>query len=85
MPLYELWGGKAREAVDTYRHASGNSFAEVEDSVRGFMDEGYRHVRVQVAVPELATYGVRRTDDDDSDVPENMRTRVWEPRTPCPS
>ena len=81
LPLYELWGGKAREAVDTYRHASGDSFEEVEESVRGFIEEGYRHIRVQVAVPELAAYGVRRSDSEDSLVPENMRTQVWEPRS----
>jgi mannonate dehydratase len=81
LPLYELWGGKAREAVDTYRHASGDSFEELTDKVRGFMEEGYRHVRAQVSVPDLVAYGVRHSDDEESDVPENRRTEVWEPRT----
>ncbi|MDP6721151.1 MAG: enolase C-terminal domain-like protein, partial [Pirellulaceae bacterium] len=80
LPLYQILGGKARRAVDTYRHASGNSFREVEDRVRNYMEQGYRHVRAQVAVSGLATYGARSYKQDDN-VPENRRTRVWEPRT----
>jgi mannonate dehydratase len=44
------------------------------------MDDGYRHVRVQVSVPGLSTYGARGTSDDDPNVPANQRKRVWEPR-----
>ena len=57
MPVYQLLGGKCREAVDTYRHASGQTFEEVEKAARALMEAGQRHVRVQVAVPGLATYG----------------------------
>src|SRR5213593_2841335 len=57
LPVYQLFGGKCRNAVDTYRHASGNTLAQVEAAVRKFMDEGYRHVRIQCAVPGLTTYG----------------------------
>jgi mannonate dehydratase len=80
LPVYDLLGGKCREAVDTYRHASGNSFEQVGDNVRRYMDQGYRHVRVQVAVPGVSTYGSRASDEDDDNVPENRRTSVWEPR-----
>jgi len=79
LPLYQLLGGKARRAVDTYRHASGGSFEEVEERVRGFMGEGYRHVRVQVGLPGLATYGARGGNLQ-GDIPENRRTEVWEPK-----
>ena len=79
LPLYELFGGKCRKAVDTYRHASGNSFGEVAESVNNFIDQGYRHVRAQVAVEGLATYGAR-VKNEDANVPENRRTQVWEPR-----
>ena len=37
LPLYQLLGGRARRAVDTYRHASGDDFKEVEDRVRQYM------------------------------------------------
>ena len=32
MPVYQLLGGKVRQGADCYFHASGSSFAEVEDS-----------------------------------------------------
>src|SRR5437867_9219712 len=59
MPLYQLLGGKCRLGADLYFHASGRDFAEVEASARQAMEKGYRHVRVQAAVPGLATYGSR--------------------------
>ncbi len=80
LPIYDLLGGKCRDAVDTYRHASGNSFAELADEVRRYSEQGYRHVRVQVAVPGVSTYGARASDEDDERVPENRRTSVWEPK-----
>ena len=57
MPVYQLLGGKCRFAVDLYAHASGPSFQAVEESGRKWMDQGYRHVRVQVGIPGLSTYG----------------------------
>jgi len=78
LPVYRLLGGKARMAVDTYRHASGANFKEVEDRVREFVDAGYRHVRAQVEVPGYATYGAKRAGAKQQ-VPENQRTRVFEP------
>src|SRR5688500_781071 len=57
LPLNQVLGGKCRRAVDTYRHASGSSLQEVEDRVRGYMEQGYRHIRVQMAVPGQTTYG----------------------------
>src|SRR6267142_265992 len=51
MPVYQLFGGKCREAVDTYRHATGQTAADVEKAARALMEAGQRYVRVQVAVP----------------------------------
>ena len=48
MPVYQLLGGKCREAAAVYVHANGRDPQEVEDSVRGFMDDGYRYIRVQM-------------------------------------
>jgi mannonate dehydratase len=84
MPVWQLLGGKARRAVDTYRHATGADFKAVEASVRKYMDQGYRHVRAQVNLAGLATYGsgagaVGAPKNDD--LPENSKTRVWEPRS----
>src|SRR5947209_5066893 len=57
MPLYQLLGGKVRHGADCYFHASGNSFTAVEESARRGMEQGFRHVRVQVATPGYAGYG----------------------------
>ena len=57
MPVYQLLGGKCRKAVETYRHASGPDVRGRREGARGLMEQGQRYVRVQVAVPGLATYG----------------------------
>src|SRR5213595_2744217 len=59
MPLYQLLGGKVRHGADCYFHASGSSFSEVEENARRAMEQGFRHVRVQVATPGYAGYGAR--------------------------
>ncbi|MEM7537117.1 MAG: enolase C-terminal domain-like protein [Chloroflexota bacterium] len=48
MPVYELLGGKCREAANVYVHANGTSPEEVADGVRAYMEQGHRHVRVQM-------------------------------------
>jgi mannonate dehydratase len=60
MPVYQLLGGKCREAVDCYAHASGAEISEVIDRARALMEQGFRHVRVQVGVPGMAGYGAGR-------------------------
>jgi mannonate dehydratase len=57
MPVYQLFGGKARSSAAVYVHANGRDFQELEDNVRGFMEAGYTHVRCQVDVPGYSTYG----------------------------
>ena len=57
MPVYQLLGGKCREAVDTYTHASGADYQQCIDQAKRFMEQGWRHVRVQVGVPGMAGYG----------------------------
>jgi mannonate dehydratase len=59
LPVYQLFGGKCRDAVETYAHTSGRTFQEVEAAARRARERGYRHIRIQVAVPGLTgTYGV---------------------------
>jgi mannonate dehydratase len=57
MPVYELVGGKCREAAACYSHASGDDIPQCLDSARRLMAEGFRHVRVQVGVAGMASYG----------------------------
>ncbi|HTU74024.1 MAG TPA: D-mannonate dehydratase ManD [Trebonia sp.] len=59
MPLYQLLGGRSRDGLLAYGHASGTGLAELFDSIRGRIEEGYQAIRVQSAVPGLhGTYGV---------------------------
>ena len=81
LPVYQLLGGKCRFAAALYAHTSGRNPQEVEDRVRAAMEKGYRHVRVQLAIPGMATYGARL----DREVPPETGTigptspgRIWE-------
>jgi mannonate dehydratase len=47
MPVYELLGGKARDAVPCYDHVGGRSKEECVENVRASMQRGFRHIRVQ--------------------------------------
>jgi mannonate dehydratase len=64
MPLYKLLGGKVRAAATLYAHASARTLPELEDQVRKYMAQGYRHVRVQLAVPGFSGYGVSNPTSD---------------------
>jgi mannonate dehydratase len=82
MPVYQLLGGKVRHGADCYFHASGSSFSEVEENARRAMEQGFRHVRVQVATPGYAGYGARGTTpagapQNDIVGPTNPKA-VWE-------
>jgi mannonate dehydratase len=82
MPLYQLLGGKVRHGADCYFHASGTSFAEVEDNARKAMEEGFRHVRAQVATPGYSGYGARsgaRTAATGDVVGPTNPQALWEP------
>src|SRR5438876_2029710 len=84
MPLYQLLGGKVRHGADCYFHASGNSFTAVEESARRGMEQGFRHVRVQVATPGYAGYGAgggapaSPGAQNEAVGPTNPRA-IWEP------
>ncbi len=77
MPVYQLLGGKCREAVPVYVHASGHDAVEVEERARAYMEQGFRHIRCQVGIPGLSTYGSR----GGATLPafDPAQTRTWEP------
>jgi mannonate dehydratase len=58
MPVYQLLGGKCRFAVDCYAHAGGRDFARLEESVRNLIEQGFRHIRIQ-----LGGYGAAHLSD----------------------
>lgn len=47
MPVYQLLGGKVRFAIPCYTHAGGNTPEAAADSVKKFMEEGFRYIRIQ--------------------------------------
>jgi len=62
-PVYNLLGGKSREAVLVYGHANGDSVESAIESVARYRDMGYRAIRVQCAVPGVpSAYGVGKGD-----------------------
>ncbi|MFN8468898.1 MAG: hypothetical protein U0X20_25295 [Caldilineaceae bacterium] len=48
LPVYQLLGGKVREAAALYRHADGRDPQEVLDNVLRLQAEGYRYIRCQM-------------------------------------
>lgn len=48
MPVYQLLGGQTREAAATYVHADGRDAHEVAGNAMAFIEQGFRHVRVQM-------------------------------------
>ena len=60
LPVYQLLGGKCREAVDCYSHAAGAEIPQAIESAQKLMAAGFRHVRVQVGVPGMEGYGAGR-------------------------
>ena len=75
MPVYDVLGGRCRTAATVYVHASGRDPVEVADEARGFMEQGFTHVRCQVAVPGSSTYGVAGALDSEEPHPAHLRLR----------
>lgn len=69
MPVYDLLGGKCREAAPIYRHADGPTKDAVVEKVQEFMEQGIRHVRVQ-----WGGYGGKKAENF---APENSQPGVY--------
>ena len=62
-PLYDLIGGKSRDRVLVYAHASGKDLDDAALAVKKQLDQGFRAIRVQSGVPGMADiYGVPKGD-----------------------
>jgi len=87
LPVYQLLGGKVRQAADVYVHASGADFDEVEENVRALMERGFRNIRCQVAVPGSATYGARpaadKADGQKYAIHLDLTDARWNPAAYC--
>jgi mannonate dehydratase len=63
VPVYRLLGGRARDRVLVYGHASGADIDATVTAAAHYVDLGYKAIRAQTGVPGLAaTYGVGRGD-----------------------
>ncbi|GAA3640858.1 D-galactonate dehydratase family protein [Kineosporia mesophila] len=61
LPVYQLLGGRSRDGVMVYSHASGTDVPSLLDDVARFRDLGYQAIRAQTAVPGIGgSYGVRK-------------------------
>ncbi|GAA1594390.1 D-mannonate dehydratase ManD [Actinoplanes couchii] len=60
MPVYQLLGGRSRDGVLVYCHASGTDVESLLDDVAAYRERGFQAIRAQAAVPGLSgSYGVR--------------------------
>ena len=47
MPVYEMLGGRAHDAVACYDHVSARTREQAAELVAKSMETGYRHIRLQ--------------------------------------
>lgn len=57
MPVYDLIGGRVREAAVVYQHVAGRDGADLLDRVQAVTSSGLTHVRVQIAAEPQAPGG----------------------------
>ncbi len=59
LPVYSLLGGRTRKGALAYGHASGETHRELLEDIQRRIEEGFRVVRVQAAIPgQPASYGI---------------------------
>jgi mannonate dehydratase len=59
LPVYQLLGGRSRDGVTVYGHASADTTGELLKEVDHYVALGYKAVRIQTGIPGLdSTYGV---------------------------
>lgn len=90
MPVFDLLGGKSREAAQVYVHADGASPDEVAANATQLFDQGYRHIRVQqglyggnsnnfnkpVGAPDGAYFDPKRYQDATLRMLEEVRNQL---------
>jgi mannonate dehydratase len=64
LPVYQLAGGKCREAVDTYVHAGGADVHAVVEDAKRYVSQGFRNVAVAGGQPPTASQGANKPLSD---------------------
>lgn len=65
LPVYQLLGGKSRSKIKVYGHANGNTIDETLAHLGQLINQGYKAVRLQCAIPDMdSTYGVLKGEKD---------------------
>ncbi|MEM7114625.1 MAG: enolase C-terminal domain-like protein [Chloroflexota bacterium] len=62
MPVYELLGGKSREAANVYVHADGPTVETVIENMHQRIAQGYRFLRVQLGIYGGVTQKIPRPE-----------------------
>lgn len=80
LPVYQLLGGKSRNGITAYGHANGETMDKTLDNLGKLINDGFKVVRLQCAIPGLAgTYG---TLGDKKDYFELQGDRPLPPEQP---
>ncbi len=72
MPVYQLFGGKSREAVPIYRHADGRDVKELCENILKYQEQGITHIRCQ-----CGGYGGGQFQDPPANAPDNAPKGIY--------
>jgi mannonate dehydratase len=59
MPVYQLLGGKAREAIETYATVGRMDASEAVERARAMMEQGFRVMKIMTGLAGMDSYGPR--------------------------
>jgi mannonate dehydratase len=79
MPVFQLLGGKCREAAASYTSIGGGDAAQIAAGARRAMAQGYRYIRLQISVPGMSGYGAGSGPASVSKVQALHNDPVYEP------